>query len=149
MPPSYPRRVAATVSETDWELISASLGQIWPSICNATRGYLADFPQRAADADRLRVYVRPDSGSLYFAVSASPPRNFYGEVACVAIPHVESEYYKLPRSENEFEQAHQSLMLRLMSAVKTSCSFELSPLPLTFVEYDDLETERSVHEIDR
>ena len=144
----YPRSVAASVTSTQWPLIGDALREFWPSVCAAARAYLAYFPQRALAADRLRIYLRPDSGSVYFAVCPGPPRDHYGEVACFTIPHVESEYFRLLSADEAFERGHSSLMSRLVCAIKNACSPELSPLAITIVEYDDLETERFLREVD-
>jgi len=93
--------------------------------------------------------MRPDSGCVYFAVSPAPPRDYYGEVASIAIPYVETEYFRLSRADDDFERGHSSLLLQLASAIKISCSPDLSPLAVTILDYDDLETERPLTEIDR
>jgi hypothetical protein len=107
MSSAYPKPVEASVTASDWPLIGDSLRKLWPNICAAARAYLAYFPQRARTADRLRVYLRPDSGKVYFAVCPAPPRDYYGEVACIAIRHVEFEYFGLPRSDDDFERVAQ------------------------------------------
>jgi hypothetical protein len=138
----YPKSVETSIAATDWTSITDSLREIWPSICDAARAYLAYFPRRTAVADRLRVYIRPDSGALFYAICPSPPRAHDGAAGFILIPHLESNYFKLARSDDEFERGHESLMLQARSAIKQACSPELSPLPITVVDYADLETEQ-------
>jgi hypothetical protein len=149
MSSAYPKPVEASIAATEWPLIADSLRQIWPSVCAAARAYLAYFPHRASTTDRLRVHLRPDSGNVFFAVCATPPRDFYGEVASVNIPFLESEYFKLVGDRSETGHEHDELMMRLASAIKSSCFAEMSPLTVTIVEYDDLETERLISPSDR
>jgi hypothetical protein len=145
---AYPKPIDASIAGSDWGSISESLRDIWPSICDAARAYLAYFPTHAANANRLRVYVRPDTGELIVFVCSKPPRLHRGLVGRITIPQLEVKYFELPgSSDNDFEPAHDALMLQTVCAIKNACEPDVSPLPVTVVDYDDYETERLLSDI--
>lgn len=146
-PPPQPFR--ASIGAADWPAITESLRKFWPQIFAATRADLAHFARHAARSDRLRIYLEVGGGMIYFGLSPPSPDDEYWEVASLQIRQAEEEYFALPDSEiseRDFEQAHEELMRRLKSALKASCTPELSPLPITVLEYSDLETEKSLSE---
>jgi hypothetical protein len=139
----------------NWDSISASLAEIWPSICEAAKRYLTAYPHKVSRTDRLRIYIRPDSGMLYFAYSG--PKPFYGEVAAVEISYIEQCYYDLPEGD-AFDFEHGALIQRsirmlsetidtdsLWDALTSLCANR--QVVITTSEYDDDETERPLFPI--
>lgn len=142
------KAIEASIDASDWLSIRESLRAIWPDVCSSARAFLAYFPTRAERVNRLLIYIRPDSGTLHVHACATLPGGYSSDIANIQIPYLESEYFKLPRlSDKAFEQEHASLMLQIKSAIKASCSPDLSPLPVAIVEYDDSETEVALAEI--
>jgi hypothetical protein len=132
----HPKRVEVLVLETNWGLISAEIARVWPEICETATRYLATYPTRAAIVDRLRVYMRPDSGAIFFALGSSF-RSYYGNIGCIRIPRIESKWH----ATGESDGAHDALMSTIKTLVRSACPQAGCSLRVTLVEYDDLETE--------
>jgi hypothetical protein len=132
--------------------LESYLGSAWPLVIQAVKGrFKSEQPQ---DVDRLRIYVRYESGMLWFALETLKPKRL-ASVAGVKIAGLETLYYGLPdpgQGQAVFEQAHALMAERIYAALRRSitkpeASEALAPLrqwlPLiTVVDYDDLETER-------
>jgi hypothetical protein len=134
----------------DWDSIASSLAKIWPNICEAAEKYLSEYPHKATQTDRLRIYIRPDSGMLHLACTG--PKSFYGAVASVEIPYVERCYFDLPR-DDKFDTKHDALIQRLIrmlsETINTDTAWDVltslctdRQIVITTSEYDDDETER-------
>jgi hypothetical protein len=104
--------------------------------------------------DRLRAYVRFDSGDVWFSPDPERPRR-NANVAGVRLACLDALYHELPAAPDEFERAHDVMDRRVFEALRESALLpgprdalaglqRLRPHPLTFVQYDDLETERTL-----
>ena len=138
---------------TDWSDLVSRLNQAWPIVAQAAEEFVRAKP--GWKWDRLRAYVRFDSDFIWFAPDpAEPRRNVF--VAGVEMACLEALYYKLPRGEPAaFDRAHEEMARRVFHALRQSALLpdvreslaalqRLRPHAITFVEYDDLETERTL-----
>lgn len=144
--------VTLDIPDSDWDSIAVRFATIWPKICKAANAYLTEYATKANRSERLRVYIRPDSGMLFFALTGS--RQFYGEVASVNISYVERCYYGI-RDNEAFEESHNALMLRVARMLSSSITNYTArnaitalctdrQITITLSEYDDDETEREL-----
>lgn len=140
------------VSDPDWDSIAESYAELWPLICDAANAYLSEYPTRADRANRLRIHVRPDSGTLYFAFTG--PKPFYGEVASIVCPFLERSYYELP-NDDTFDAAHDELLACVFRTLSSSAMDESArnaidslcrdhEITVSVLQYDDDETEREL-----
>jgi hypothetical protein len=140
---------------TDWSEVVPRLAEAWPIVAGAVEEFVRAKPNW--DWDRLRAYVRFDSGQIWFSPDPQHPRR-NANVAGVKLACLEALYYELPRAEAgpaAFERAHQELDRRVFDALRQSTLLpgaraplaalqRLRPHAITFVQYDDLETERTL-----
>jgi hypothetical protein len=139
--------------ETGWSDVISRLSEAWPIVAQAVEEFVRAKP--GWEWDRLRAYVRFDSGFIWFSPDPQDPRrNVF--VAGVEMACLEALYYELPRGEPAaFERAHEELDRRVFDALRQSALLpgaraslaalqRLRPHAITFVQYDDLETERTL-----
>lgn len=122
---------------------------------------VADAVEQLAQArpnlewDRLRAYTRFDSGLIWLSLEpGQPSANTW--VAGIELRCMEELYFALPNADADpagFEEAHDALSQRVFDLLRQSALIpparaalatlqRLKPHALTFVEYDDLETDR-------
>ncbi len=144
---------------TDWADVIARMSEAWPLVARAVAEFVRAKPDW--EWDRLRAYVRFGSGLIWFSPDPERPKR-NANVAGVKVACLEALYYELPDAEAEaeadaFERAHEEMDRRVFEALRQSALTadahaslaelqRLQPHALTFVQYDDLETERTLVE---
>jgi hypothetical protein len=140
---------------TDWADVVPRLGEAWPLVAQGVEEFVRAQPSRAWD--RLRAYVRFDSGWIWFSPDPEHPRR-NANVAGIELACLDALYHELPDAEAEpgaFERAHEEMDGRVFEALRESALLpgaraslaalqRLRPHAITFVQYDDLETERTL-----
>jgi hypothetical protein len=137
---------------TDWSDVVSRLGEAWPLVARAVEEFVGAKPNW--EWDRLRAYVRFDSGLIWFSPDPERPRR-NANVAGVELACLDALYHELPDTQAEFERAHAEMDRRVFDALRESALLpdaraslgalqRLRPHPITFVQYDDLETERTL-----
>lgn len=139
----------------DWADVVPRLANAWPVVAQGVEQFLQAKP--AWDWDRLRAYTRFDSGLVWLSLDPGRPRRC-ATVAGIQLDCLESLYFELPHAKTDpdsFEQSHEAMSQRLFDVLRQSVLLpgpraSLSalqrwrPHSLTFVQYDDLETERTL-----
>ena len=143
-----------TIETSDWQEISRLFIKFIPRICDSARTYLQTF--KLSHVECLRAYIRPDSGTVFFALEG--PKLNYGEFAAITLRQLEVEYYELPDpdvAKDQFKSGHDELVQKIRDLLRkglTDSEFGAplrdfltdSQLRFTSTEYDDLETETEV-----
>jgi hypothetical protein len=138
---------------TDWSDVVPRLSDAWPLVAQGVEEFIRAKP--SWEWNRLRAYVRFDSGWIWFSPDPEHPRR-NANVAGIELACLEALYYELPRGEPAaFERAHDEMDRRVFEALRQSALLpgpraslaalqRLRPHAITFVQYDDLETERTL-----
>jgi hypothetical protein len=140
------------LSATDWTAVVAHLGEAWPHVARAVEEFIVANP--AWEWDRLRVYARFDSGTVWFSPDPKHPKE-NANVAGVELALLDTIYHSLPDAETApeaFDRSHEEMVQRVSSALRQSALIpevraSLGALQrvrshlITFVQYDDIETE--------
>jgi hypothetical protein len=140
---------------TDWSDVVTPLGEAWPLVARAVEELVAAKPDW--QWTRLRAYVRFDGGFIWFSPDPERPRQ-NANVAGVGLACLDALYHELPDVETEqdaFERAHEEMDQRVFDVLRRSALLpgasaalvalqRLRPHAITFVQYDDLETERTL-----
>jgi hypothetical protein len=136
-----------SIDDNDWTEIECRFSHAWPWICNAAREYIHEYRRRRPD--RIRLYIRPDCGTVFFAFDSG--KSYYAEIASIVIRRLENDYFSSPVTEEQ----HVALIARVERAIEVSARDAMAlaairalveefGLFFVIVEYDDLEMERGV-----
>jgi hypothetical protein len=141
----------------DWSDVVPRMAQAWPVVAGAVERFVRDAP--SWEWDRLRAYVRFDSGIIWVSPDPERPRR-NANAAGIKLACLELMYHELPDAVGDpdgFERSHEVMSRRVVEALRASALLpaaraslaalqRLRPqeAALTCVEYDDLETEQVV-----
>jgi hypothetical protein len=142
---------------TDWSDVVPRLHEAWPLVAQGVEEFVRAKP--SWEWDRLRAYVRFDCGLIWFSPDPEKPRR-NANVAGVELACLDALWHELPNAETQpeaFERAHDEMDRRVFDALRESALLpdalaalaalqRLRPHTITFVQYDDLETERTLLE---
>jgi len=140
---------------TDWSEVVPRLSEAWPLVAQRVEEFVRAKPNW--EWDRLRAYARFDCGLIWFGPDPAKPRR-NACVAGVELACLDALYHELPGAEAEpdlFERAHEEMDRRVFDALRQSALHSrahaslaalqcLRAHAITFVQYDDFETERTL-----
>ena len=152
--------VHVDLGAAEWSQLVPRLSEAWPVVAAAVEEFLQARP--TWEWDRLRAYARFDSGIVWFSPDPQHPRR-NANVAGIEMACLDRLYHELPSGGDgsaavaAFERAHQEMDRRVFEALRHSALLpaprvalaalqRLRAHPVTFVQYDDLETERTLIE---
>jgi hypothetical protein len=147
------------VEALDCSELESRLAPAWPLVAEAVKQRVQT--KQPHEFVHLRLYVRYESGLIWFSLEGQKPTR-HVTVAGVKLACLEALYYRLPDGAEDmdgFEQAHAILVDLIQNALRHSTVMPEAkealkqlqawlPMPITLVDYDDLETERPL-QLDR